>query len=42
MEDFEKYKSNADFQYILKFVKPFYIKIEEEGIVNNYKILPYE
>lgn len=42
MEDFEKYKSNADFQYILKFVKPFYIKIEEDGIVNNYKILPYE
>ena len=41
MEDFEKYRSNSDFQYILKFVKPFYIKIVEEGKINKYKILPY-
>ena len=42
MEDFEKYRSNSDFQYILKFVKSFYIKIVEKAHIIKYKILPYK
>ena len=42
MEDFEKYRSNSDFQYILKYVRPFFIKIIERGNIIKYKILPYK
>lgn len=42
MEDFENYRSNEDLKYILNFIKPFYIKIVENGNLIKYKILPYK
>lgn len=42
MEDFEKYRNNEDLQYILKYVRPFFIKIIERGNIIKYKILPYK
>lgn len=42
MSDYLKYKNNVDFQYILRFVKVYFIRIVIEDVICQYEIKPIE